>query len=82
MPLEEAQRLADDESIPLELVDIEDEHAALERVTADLEAARLGVAALAQMGPEGAEPSRLADQAAAVAPGATAPAPAGEDEGG
>lgn len=67
LSLEEAKALDADESIPLELVPVEDEAAALEQVAADLEAARGGIAAALRAGPEGSEPGRIQDEAAAIA---------------
>lgn len=84
LSLEEAKRLDADAGVPLELVTIKkaDEEAVRARVAADLDATRSGIAVMAQLGPEGAEPEALQDQAAAVAPGAKSAAASGTDEEG
>jgi hypothetical protein len=67
LTLAEAKKLAADESIPLELVDLEDEAAAREQVQADLAALRQAIPATLEMGLEGAEPSRVKEQISAAA---------------
>lgn len=75
LTLEEAERLSEDPSVPLELVDIEDEQAARDQQAADLEAARSGIAAAARVA-EGSEPARVEAEIAAVT---ATPAGAGQE---
>jgi hypothetical protein len=77
IPLDEAERLAADESIPLELVDLENEQRARDQQAADLEAARAGIAAAVGGDPQGSEPARIAAEVQAVR--TTEPAAAGSE---